>query len=144
MLSTAQVQAGIRAKGDTNVSVSQQLVNVINQITQGYSLYRQVAFVAHTIWESGSYQFTQELNTANHGNYQDCDANQPGLNAPTTGKLYYGRGYLQVLSHGFLHRSFPRFPSALTDSASPLLGVIIVVLFTALDTFYDTTALLVL
>jgi hypothetical protein len=96
VLTRGQVQAGITAKGDS-VAVSQQIVDVINGVTRtnSYSLYRQIAFVAHTIWESGSYQYKEELDTANYGSYQACDPSNPN-DLPTTGKQYYGRGYLQL------------------------------------------------
>jgi len=94
-LTAEQIQVGINAKGDS-VTVSQNILDTINDVTQSYPLYRQLAFVAHTIWESGSYQFREELNTANYGNYQDCDWNQEGVQLPTNDNLYYGRGYLQV------------------------------------------------
>jgi len=94
-LTTRHVQAGINRKGD-NVVVSQTIVDSLNRVTRTYPLYRQLAFVAHTIWESGSYQFKKELETANYGNYQDCDWNQAGDQLPNNGKQYYGRGYLQL------------------------------------------------
>lgn len=73
----------------------------INTATQSYSLYRQLAFVAQTIWESGGYQYTEELAAinppyANRENYQDCDWNAPGIQYPANGKYFYGRGYMQL------------------------------------------------
>lgn len=97
VLTVEQVQAGINVK-DNGVSVSQYIVDEINKVTANdkYSLYHQLAFVAHTIWESGSYRLKEEQNTANHENYQDCDWNMDGIQYPDNGKLFYGRGFLQL------------------------------------------------
>jgi len=99
-LSQINIQAGVNAKGDS-VVVSQDIVNQLNDVTRGYSLYRQVAFVAQTIWESGSYRYTEELNAINspfstRDAYQDCDLLQPGTQPPDNGKFFYGRGYMQL------------------------------------------------
>jgi len=94
-LTTSHVQAGLNKKGD-GVTVSQTVVDALNRVTKGYPLYRQLAFVAHTIWESGSYRYKKELETANYNNYQDCDWNQAGTQLPANGKQFYGRGYLQL------------------------------------------------
>ena len=80
---------------------TQALVDQINAATKGYILYRQLAFVAHTIWESGGYQYKEELAAiqepyTNKYAYQDCDANANGTQLPPNGKPFYGRGYIQL------------------------------------------------
>jgi len=78
----------------TSVQATQTLVDLINNSTRNYSLYRRIAFVAHTIWESGGYVHTEELDVSAHGNYQTCDWNTN--TQATNGKLFYGRGYIQL------------------------------------------------
>lgn len=96
-LTLAQVQAGVVAKGDSTEFTTQAIVDLINQVTSGYSLYRQIAFVAHTIWESGSYQYREELaKDENREAYQDCDWSTEEWERPDNGKFFYGRGFLQV------------------------------------------------
>lgn len=103
-LTASDVQVGLdtytRLQGGS-LTASQSLVDEINSSTQGYSLYRQLAFVAHSIWESGGYQFSEELAAieppfANREAYQDCDWNTEGTQFPDNGKFFYGRGYLQL------------------------------------------------
>jgi len=78
----------------TSVQATQTLVDLINESTRKYSLYRRIAFVAQTIWESGAYVYTEELDVSARGNYQTCDWN---TNAQATnGKQFYGRGYMQL------------------------------------------------
>jgi len=72
-------------------------VNTINDVTKGYSLYRQIAFIAQTIWESGGYRYNEELaattgSQSTRFNYQQCT---DGSIAPTS-KAYYGRGFIQL------------------------------------------------
>ena len=104
LLSVADMQAGLdrynRISGANRVA-NQGLVNEINTVTQGYSLYRQLAFIAQTIWESGGFQYTEEVAAtiapfSTRDAYQDCDWNTPGLQLPNNGKYYYGRGYMQL------------------------------------------------
>jgi predicted chitinase len=103
-LSVADIQAGLDRYNQLqgfNRLANQELVNDINTVTQGYSLYQQLAFVAQTIWESGGYQFTEEVAAttfpfSTRGNYQDCDWNTPGFQLPPNGKYFYGRGYIQL------------------------------------------------
>lgn len=84
---------------------SQDILDSINEVTRDYSLYMQIAFVAHTIWESGGYVSVVEgcavdpnlshcggVSTAE--DYQDCGAQTPSY--PADGALYYGRGYIQL------------------------------------------------
>jgi chitinase len=103
-LSVADIQAGLnrynQLQGGNRVA-NQGLVNEINTVTQGYSLYRQLAFIAQTIWESGGFQYTEEVAAtiapfSTRDAYQDCDWNTPGLQLPNNGKYYYGRGYMQL------------------------------------------------
>ena len=104
MLSTSDLQVGIDAYNNLQSdsrTATQALVDEINRVTQGFSLYRQLAFVAHTIWESGGYQYTEELAAinppfSNREAYQDCDWNSDGIQSPDNGKFFYGRGYLQL------------------------------------------------
>ena len=98
-LSLTDVQAGVdewSALVLGNATVSQGIVDQINQITanNNYDLYRQLAFVAHTIWESGAYQFTVEQNQSNWYKYQTCDWRTGSV--ATNGQLFYGRGYIQL------------------------------------------------
>ena len=100
-LSVTDVQAGVgewNSLQGGNVAVSQDIVNQINQITvnNNYNLFNQLAFVTHTIWESGAFQHKVEQDQSNWNNYQDCDWNTPGIQYPTNGQLFYGRGYLQL------------------------------------------------
>ena len=64
-LSVTDIQAGVgewNALEGGNVAVSQGIVNQINQITvnNNYNLFNQLAFVTHTIWESGAFQHKVE------------------------------------------------------------------------------------
>jgi len=81
------------------------ILSAVNDLTRGWDLYEQIAFVAQTLWETGGWQFVSELDTANHGSYQSCvntvtnGAVYSGApTAPAAGQLYYGRGLIQ-LSH---------------------------------------------
>jgi predicted chitinase len=76
---------------------TQELVNAINDVTKSYTLYRQLAFVAHTIWESGAYKYKEEI-AATTGcctryDYQRCTDNSI---VPNGDLAYYGRGYIQL------------------------------------------------
>jgi hypothetical protein len=98
------VQAGLDRYNSLqggNQRASQSIVDQINAATRGYSLYRQLALVAHTIWESGGFQYREELAAinppfTNRAAYQDCDWSAPGTQFPSNGKFFYGRGYLQL------------------------------------------------
>jgi predicted chitinase len=84
-----------------SIQIAQEDVDGINDVTSGYTLYRQLAYIAQTMWESGGYRFTEELAAinppfANREAYQDCDWNAEGIQAPTNGKVFYGRGYMQL------------------------------------------------
>jgi len=79
---------------EASVQATQNLVDLVNNSTQNYSLYRHIAFVAHTIWESGGYVYTEELDASAHENYQTCDWNTN--ERATNGKLFYGHGYMQL------------------------------------------------
>jgi predicted chitinase len=84
-----------------SASADQTLVDTINSITSGYTLYRQLALVAQTMWESAGYQFTEEMAAVNppfatRADYQDCEWNTPGVQLPANGKFFYGRGYIQL------------------------------------------------
>ncbi len=80
----------------TAAPATQALVDKINDITRNYSLYRRIAFVAHTIWESGGYVYTVEQDKAKYGSYQECDWDLKTNNPATNGKQFYGRGYMQL------------------------------------------------
>ncbi|KAI2505082.1 Chitinase class I [Fragilaria crotonensis] len=103
-LTIADVQAGLDRYNSLqggNQRATQSIVDQINAATRGYSVYRQLALVAHTIWESGGYQFREELAAinppfTNRANYQDCDWSAPGTQFPANGKFFYGRGYMQL------------------------------------------------
>jgi hypothetical protein len=100
----ADIQAGLDKFNDLqdwDASVDQTLVDTINSITSDYTLYRQLALVAQTIWESAGYQFTEETAAvespfATRDDYQDCDWNTQGVQLPDNNKLFYGRGYIQL------------------------------------------------
>jgi chitinase len=101
---TADIQGALdkfnEIQGDTQV-ITQDIVDDINDATSDYSLYRKVAFVAHTIWESGGYQYTEEVAAVaspfdTRDDYQDCDWNTAGVQLPDNGKFFYGRGYIQL------------------------------------------------
>jgi hypothetical protein len=57
--------------------------------------------VGHAIWESGAFQYREELAAinppfTNRASYQDCDWSADGIQLPPNGKLFYGRGYMQL------------------------------------------------
>lgn len=88
-----------------SIQANQDLLDLINTVTtvpnRGWSLYRQVAFVAQTIWESGAFQYTEEIAAttppySTQWSYQDCDWNTPGWQTPPNGKPFFGRGYIQL------------------------------------------------
>jgi hypothetical protein len=101
-LTTSDVQVALdkynELQGGIEV-ITQALVDQINDVTGGYTLYRQLAFVAHTIWESAGYLYREEQAAINGGptqnDYQVCDWNNPSFVA-TNGQLFYGRGYMQL------------------------------------------------
>mmetsp|Transcript_4483 Transcript_4483/g.12880 ORF Transcript_4483/g.12880 Transcript_4483/m.12880 type:complete len:257 (-) Transcript_4483:197-967(-) len=86
-----------------DIQISPEIVVELNKATEGqYTLYRQLAFVAHTIWESVAYTYVEEI-AATQGsqwakaNYQDCDWATDGIQYPENpNNYYYGRGYLQL------------------------------------------------
>jgi predicted chitinase len=80
---------------------TQDLVNTLNAVTKSYSIYRQLAFVAQTIWESGAYRYREEI-AATTGctttactkyDYQRCTDQSI---VPNGDRAYYGRGYIQL------------------------------------------------
>ena len=99
--SVADIQAGLNrynALQGGSRQATQDIANKFNAIPKS-SLYRQVALLAHMIWESGGFQFTEEIAAinwpySNMWNYQICDwnTNQQASN----GKAFYGRGYIQL------------------------------------------------
>jgi predicted chitinase len=101
-LSIADLQAGLSKYNSLqghNTQATQSLVDSINSVTTSYSLYRQLAFIAHTIWESGGYQYNEELAAITppysaRDDYQTCDWNTGAV--ATNGKVFYGRGYMQL------------------------------------------------
>jgi hypothetical protein len=103
-LTMADIQAGLdkfNELQDWSASIDQSLVDNINSITSDYTLYRQLALVAQTMWESVGYQFTEETAAVNppyatRADYQDCDWTTPGVQLPANGKFFYGRGYIQL------------------------------------------------
>ena len=103
-LTIADIQAGLDRYNSLqggNQRATQAIVDKINASTRGYSLYRQLALVAHTIWETGGYQFLEERDAVNppftnREKYQDCDWSAPGTQFPSNGKFFYGRGYMQL------------------------------------------------
>jgi predicted chitinase len=103
-LTRADIQAGLDKFNQLqgwSAFIGQSLVDNINSITSGYTLYRQLALVAQTMWESAGYQFTEEMAAVNppfatRADYQDCEWNTPGVQLPANGKHFYGRGYIQL------------------------------------------------
>jgi predicted chitinase len=101
-LSVADLQAALNKYNSlqgANQQATQTLVNSINTVTKNYSLYRQLAFVAQTIWESGGYKYNEEIAAttppySTRSSYQICDWNTGAV--ATNGKFFYGRGYLQL------------------------------------------------
>mmetsp|Transcript_32883 Transcript_32883/g.40384 ORF Transcript_32883/g.40384 Transcript_32883/m.40384 type:complete len:376 (-) Transcript_32883:142-1269(-) len=108
ILALNEIQVGIDVYngffgGDARAD--QTIANLINEATndvnKGWTIYRQLAFVAQTIWESGAYRYTEEIAAVeppytNRNNYQDCDWNTDGIQYPDNGKAFYGRGYIQL------------------------------------------------
>jgi Putative peptidoglycan binding domain len=80
-LTTSEVQAGLDAYTKLqggSFTATQTLFDKINTATKAYSLYRQLAFDAQTIWESGGYKYTEELAAITYpytarDKYKDCD-----------------------------------------------------------------------
>jgi hypothetical protein len=108
-LTIADVQAGLnrynKLQGEST-KASQGIVDQINKATAGYTLYRQIALIATTIWESGGFVYREEIAAvtppfATKSNYQNCQNGKPATN----GKFFYGRGYIQ-LSHCYNYQSF--------------------------------------
>lgn len=105
------VQAGIdrcnQLQGGSE-RATQELVNTINDVTKTYTLYRQLAFVANTIWESGAYKYVEEIKATTgcctRYDYQLC---ADGSYAPNGGPLYYGRGYI-LLSQCYNYEAYGR------------------------------------
>jgi predicted chitinase len=101
-LTTGDVQAALNKYNElqgASENITQALVDRINEETGNYTLYRQLAFVAQTIWESGGYRYREEQEAINGGptqsSYQLCDFNNVS-DVATNGQFFYGRGYLQL------------------------------------------------
>jgi len=71
-----------------------------------WTLCRQLAFMAHLIWESGGLRFTVEQDTAKRNNCQCCQLAPPSCatcqTCATDGKQFHGGGHVQ-LSHCHNH-----------------------------------------
>jgi len=98
--SVADIQAGLNKCNQLQGGITQatqDIANKFNAIPTRHSLYRQVALLTHMIWESGGFQFNQEIAATTPpystiDSYQTC---QNGQSAPN-GKKFFGRGYIQL------------------------------------------------
>jgi predicted chitinase len=103
MLTIPDIQAGLTKygslQGGSPLTATQDMADTLNSVTSSMSLYRQMAFLANAIWESGGLRFTEELAAVEFpysakSNYQGCDWNTN--EQASNGKYFYGRGYMQL------------------------------------------------